>query len=84
MSINLPVPQDIKSYSLSQLLRAILLRALDVSINPALMNVGLKVTGNDITVATPGNGFVVWDRAGVQKYRILVENNGALTNDPIP
>lgn len=82
--INLPVPNDINHKGLSQLLRGILIRALDVSINPAIMTVGLKVVGNDITVDTPGNGFVVWNRSGTQKYRILVEDNGALSNDPIP
>lgn len=84
MAIQVPIPQDIRSYSVVQLFKEILRRSLDFSINPAVSNVGIKVVGNDITIATAGNGFVVYNRSGTQKYRILVEDTGQLTNDPIP
>lgn len=83
MAINLPVPQDIREYSLAQLLSEILRRALDVSINPALMNVGLKVTGNDITISTAGNGLILSTRDGLHTYRLLMENNGAISADQL-
>lgn len=80
MAINLPVPQNL-DYGLYQLLTSILRRALDVSINPAIMNVGLKVTGNDITIATAGNGFVLPCRDGSKTYRIVIENDGTISAD---
>lgn len=82
MAINLPVPHDVdKHRPLSQLLSDILRRALDVSVNPAIVNVGIRVVGNDITIATAGNGLILSDRAGVHTYRLLVDNDGALVLD---
>jgi hypothetical protein len=83
MSIKLPIPNDITQYSLNQLLREILRRAFDVSINPAVANVGIKVVGNDITIATAGNGLILSTRDGLHTYRVLMENNGALSADQI-
>lgn len=82
MAISLPVPQNL-DYGLYQLLTGILRRALDVSINPAVINVGLTVTGNDITIATAGNGLVLSNRAGTHTYRLLVDNDGALVLDQL-
>lgn len=81
--INLPIPTDIRSYSLTQLLREMLRRSLDVSINPAVVNVGLKVTGNDITISTAGNGLILSNRSGTHTYRLLMEDNGAISADQI-
>lgn len=83
MAILLPVPNDIAQYSLSQLLREILRRALDVSINPAQVNVGIRITGNDLTIATAGNGVVLSNRAGTHTYRLLMENDGTISADQI-
>lgn len=84
MAINLPVPNDVdKPRPLAQLLKEILRRALDVSINPALMNVGLKIVGNDITIATAGNGVILPTRDGLHTYRVVIENNGALSTDQL-
>lgn len=81
--ISLPIPNDIRSYSLTQLLREILRRALDVSINPAVMNVGLRVVGNDITIVTAGNGLILTTRNGLHTYRLLMDNDGAIAVDQI-
>lgn len=83
MAIQIPIPQDIRSYSVIQLFKEILRRSLDFSINPAVSNVGIKVVGNDITIATAGNGFVVPNRSGTHTYRILMEDNGAISADQI-
>jgi hypothetical protein len=84
VAISLPVPNDVdKPRPLAQLLKEILRRALDVSINPAIMNVGLKVTGNDITISTAGNGLVLSNRSGTHTYRLLIEDNGAISADQI-
>lgn len=81
--ISLPIPNDITQYSMRQLLGEILRRSLDVSINPAVVNVGLKVVGNDITVSTAGNGLILPTRDGLHTYRVLMENNGAISADQL-
>lgn len=43
----------------------------------------LQVQSGDIEVTTAGNGFVVPNRAGTHRYRILIENDGALTVDQV-
>lgn len=83
MALQIPIPQDIKHYGTRQLFQEILRRCLDFSINPAVSNVGFKVVGNDITIATAGNGLILSDRAGVHTYRIIMENNGAISADQI-
>jgi hypothetical protein len=64
-------------------LREILRRAIDGSINPAVVNVGIKVTGNDITIATAGNGLVLTTRNGLHTYRLLMDNDGTITVDQL-
>lgn len=60
MAINIAAPQEpgIK-YGLYQCITEILRRALDVSINPAQMNVQLNITGNDLKIVTAGNGVQI-------------------------
>lgn len=84
MPINIPVPIDVdKHRPLSQLFADILRRAIDGSVNPVSLNVGIRVVGNDITIVTPGNGLVLSNRNGTHTYRLLVDNDGALALDQI-
>lgn len=80
MAISLPVPQNLE-YGLYQLLTGILRRCVDFSVNPAQVNVGIRVTGNDITIASAGQGLVLTTRDGTKTYRLLVDNDGALALD---
>lgn len=82
MAISLPVPQDVKQ-NLYQLLSEMLRRSLDISINPAQVNVAVKITGNDLTIVTAGNGVVLSDRAGLHTYRLLIDNDGAIVADQL-
>lgn len=83
MALQVPIPQDIKHYGTRQLFQEILRRCLDFSINPAVSNVGFKVVGNDITIATAGNGYVLPNRSGTHTYRLIMEDNGAISADQI-
>jgi len=83
MPINLPVPHDIEHRSLYQFLSDILRRAIDGSINPAVVNVGVKVVGNDITISTAGNGLVLTSRDGLHTYRLVMDNDGAISSDQL-
>lgn len=82
MAISLSVPQNL-DYGLYQLLAGILRRSLDISINPAQINVGVNITGNDLTIVTAGNGIVLSNRNGTHTYRLLVDNDGALVLDQL-
>lgn len=82
MSITTPVPQDLK-LSLYQVLTDICRRAIDGSVNPVNLNVGIKVVGNDITIATAGNGLILSNRAGTHTYRLLIDNDGAIALDQL-
>lgn len=74
MPINIPVAIDIKQQSLYQLLAEILRRALDVSINPAQINVQLNITGNDLKIVTPQNGVQIAASNGSGNfYRLTVQ-----------
>lgn len=82
MPINISVPYDVEKHlPLTQLLSEILRRAVDGSINPIQLNVGIRMTGNDITIATAGQGLVLTSRDGTKTYRLLVDNDGALALD---
>lgn len=69
--------------ALVQLLSEILRRAIDGSINPANISVTVNITNGDIKVVTAGYGLVVPNRSGTQYYRILMEDNGAISADPL-
>lgn len=85
MAINIPVHHDYSkdSKGLAQFLKELCRRALDSSINPAQMNVGLNVTGNDITIVTAGNGLILTSRNGLHTYRLLIENDGTISADQL-
>ena len=80
--ISLPIPQDVKQ-SLYQLLGEILRRSVDGSINPIQLNVSVNVTSGDIKIVTAGNGLILPNRAGTKYYRIVMENDGAISADPL-
>ena len=83
--LSIPIPQRLTKdeKTIAQLFGDIIRRALDVSINPALVYVGLKIVGNDLTIVTPGNGIVLPTRDGLHTYRVVLENNGALSTDQL-
>lgn len=79
MPINIPIPNNVDQHRpLSQLLKEMLRRAIDGSLNPIQINVQINVTSNDIVVVTAGKGLVVTTPNGLHTYRINVANDGAL------
>ena len=87
MPINIPVP-ELQDRGLYQLLRDILRRAVDGSLNPVQISVQINVTGNDIKIVTGGNGLILPSRDGAHYGRLLLENpdgngNMILSVDPL-
>ncbi len=82
MSINLPVPQNIQN-NLYQLLSEILRRSVDGSINPIQLTVDVNLTSGDIKIVTPGTGLILSNRSGTQYYRLVMEDDGVISADPI-
>ena len=80
--ISLPIPQDVKQ-NLYQLLSEILRRSVDGSINPIQLNVSVNLTSGDLKIVTAGNGVVLPNRSGTQYYRLAVEDDGAISADPL-
>lgn len=85
MSLSIPIPHHLvkDERALAQLVSEIVRRAIDGSVNPAQLNVGIRITGNDLTIATAGNGVILSNRAGTHTYRLLMENDGTISADKI-
>ena len=47
-------------------------------------NIGkVEITGGDLKVISGGYGVVIPNRAGTQYFRLIVDNDGALSVDPL-
>lgn len=73
MAISIPVPQNLtkSERDLAQTLSEIIRRAVD-----GTNAISLAVT---VTITTPGGGLIVTTPNGLHKYRIGVQNNGAVS-----
>lgn len=43
----------------------------------------VEVTGGDVKIITPGYGIIIPNRAGTAYYRLIMENDGAISADPL-
>lgn len=57
----------------------ILIGSTSASASPAK----LEVTGGDIKIVTAGSGVIIANRAGTAYYRLIIENNGAISADQL-
>ena len=73
MAISIPVPPNLtkSERDLAQTLSEIIRRAVD-----GTNAISLAVT---VTITTPGGGLIVTTPNGLHKYRIGVQNNGAVS-----
>lgn len=59
-------------------------RVLVGAIGPSASNIGkVEVTGGDVKVVTTGYGVVIPNRSGTAYYRLIMEDNGAISADPL-
>ncbi len=84
MPINIPVPVDVdQPRPLSQLLRDILRRAVDGTLNPIQINVQINVTGNDIKIVTAGKGVILPVGNTGNYARVTLDNDYAIDIVPL-
>ena len=43
----------------------------------------LEVVGGDVKIYTAGSGVIIPDRSGLRYYRVLIEDDGAVSADPL-
>ena len=77
MSINIPIPQNIPG-DLYQCLEEICRRASDSTTQMNVANT-INITNGDLKIVTAGRGVILPNRAGTAYYRLLIENDGALS-----
>lgn len=78
MPLNIPVPID-KNFTLGiyQFFKEILRRAVDGSQDPVYIATG------DVKIATAGKGLILSNRSGTKFYRILIDDDGVISADPL-
>jgi len=57
----------------------VIIGSTSISSSPAKM----EVSGGDLKVVTTGYGVIVPNRSGTQYYRIMVEDDGAISANPL-
>ena len=57
----------------------VIVGAIAASASPARC----EVVGGDVKVVTAGYGVIVSNRGGTRFYRLIVENDGAISADPL-
>lgn len=77
MSINIPIPLNLDG-DLYQCLAEICRRASDATTQMNVAN-SINITNGDLKIVTAGRGVILPNRAGTANYRLLIENDGALS-----
>lgn len=82
MPINIGIPRTLPG-PLYKLILEILRRAVDGTTSPISFNGTVTITGGDLKIVTAGKGIIIPNRSGTQYYRLIMEDNGAISADPL-
>lgn len=77
MPINIPIPMNLDG-DLYQCLSEICRRASDGTTQMNVANT-INITNGDLKIVTAGRGVILPNRAGTAYYRLLIENDGAIS-----